>query len=97
MAEARYYRGGDSLLPRPMDLRFDRATGLVKAERGVSVSTRPNGLDRFGGAYLLGPLPDELQYVQIGKDPHHFEVIPIVPISLERFEELLERISLTRV
>lgn len=46
---------------------------------------------------MLGPLPDELQYVQIGKDPHHFEVIPIVPISLERFEELLERISLTRV
>jgi hypothetical protein len=92
-----YYRGGSSLKPRRFELRFDPATGFVKPERGVSVSTRPDGLDRFGGAHVLGPIPPELQVVQIGKDPFHHEVIPFAPMTLDRYEELLAQIPLTRV
>jgi hypothetical protein len=92
-----YYRGGNSLQPRAFELRFDKATGLVKPERGVSVSTRPDGLDRFGGAHLLGPIPEELQIVQIGRDPHHHEIVPVEPMTLDRYKELLAQISLTPV
>src|SRR6266511_3231773 len=91
------YRGGNSLKPRRMDVRFDRATGLVKPERGVSVSTRPDGLDRFGGAYVLGPIPAELQAIQIGKDPFHHELVPSIPMSFDRYAELLGQITLVPV
>jgi hypothetical protein len=92
-----FYRGGNNLTPRHFELRFDRATGLVKPERGVSVSTRPDGLDRFGGAYLLGELPDELRAIQVGRDPHHFEIVPVAPMALDRYTELLGQVPLSAV
>ena len=91
------YRGGGSLQPRRFELRFDRATGLLKPERGVSVSTRPDGLDRFGGAFVLGAIPGELQTVQIGRDPYHFEIVPAAPMTLDRYAELLDQIPLAPV
>lgn len=92
-----YYRGGASLVPRLFEVRIDRATGLVKPERGVSISTRPDGLDRFGGAFVLGPIPPELRPVQIGRDPAHFEIVPVAPMTFDRYAELLHQIPLTPV
>ena len=92
-----FYRGGSSLKPRRFELRFDQASGLVKPERGVSVSTRPDGLDRFGGAFGLGPIPTGLRAVQIGRDPHHYEIVPVAPMTLDRYEELLDQIPLSPV
>jgi hypothetical protein len=92
-----YYHGGNSLKPRRMDVKLDPATGLVKPERGVSISTSPDGLDRFGGAYVLGPIPPELQVIQIGRDPHHHEIVPVAPMPWDRYEELLGQIPLAPV
>jgi hypothetical protein len=92
-----YFRGGNRLQPRVIDLRFDRVTGLVLPKRGVSVYNRPDGLDRFGGAYRLGSIPAELMIVQTGANPTHFEIIPAQAMSLADYELALAKITLTKV
>lgn len=92
-----YYRGGNSLRPRPFELRFDRVTGFVLPKRGVSVSSRPDGLDRFGGAYRVDNIPPELTVVQVGTDRTHFEIIPIRAMPLADYEAALAKITLTPV
>jgi hypothetical protein len=91
-----YYRGGPSLAPGPQDYRVNRQTGLLKPSRGVSVRDVPTGLERFGGAYEVGPLPPNLQVVQIG-DPHHFEIAPAYDMTLAEYEDALSRVTLTPV
>jgi hypothetical protein len=68
-----YYRGGPSLAARPIDVIINPKTGLVATTRGVSVFDRPDGLERFGGAYEVGPIPESLRIVKTGRNPHHFE------------------------
>lgn len=97
MSTPTLYRGGNNFKPRPFEVRFDRATGLVKPERGVSVSSDPTGLSRFGGAYALGPIPAELRVIQIGRDPSHYEIVPAAPMTYDRYAELLEQVSLDPV
>jgi acetoin utilization deacetylase AcuC-like enzyme len=97
VTQPRYYRGGPSLAPRRLDVKFDRATGLVLPERGVSVSTRPDGLDRFGGAYEVGPLPPGLVVIQWGADPHHHEIIPATAMTFSEYADLLKQVPLTPV
>ena len=90
MDAPKYYRGGPSLKPRPSDYRIDRGTGLVKTVRGVFVRDQPDGFDRFGGAYEVGSLPDNLHVNQIGKDPHHFEIAPAVPMTPAEFGTFIQ-------
>ena len=97
MSAPLYYRGGPSLAPRRMDVKFNRTTGMVRPERGVSVSTRPDGLERFGGVNELGPLPPHLTAVQIGRDPYHFEIIPVREMPFDEYARLLWQITLTPV
>src|SRR5262245_25214510 len=97
MRAPKYYRGGPSLAPQPPDYRIDRSTGLLKTSRGVSVRDQPTGLDRFGGAYEVGALPPNLRVVQVGRDPHHFEIAPAIPMTLTEFEAALGQITLTPV
>ena len=97
MSTPKYYRGGPSLAPRRMDVRFNRANGHVRPERGVSISARPDGLDRFGGAYEVGPLPADLTIIQIGNDPYHHEIIPAREMPLAEYDQLLGQVGLTRV
>lgn len=78
-------------------MRFDRTSGLLRPTRGVSVSDRPDGLDRFGGAYRVHGIPDTLKVVQSGQDPHHFEIVPAQPMTFAEYEDALRRIALTRV
>ena len=90
-------RGGSDLTPQRMGVRIDRATGLVKPDRGVSVSTAPDGLDRFGGAHALGAIPAELRVIQVGRNPNHHEIIPVAPMAFDRYAELLQQIPVARV
>jgi hypothetical protein len=92
-----YYRGGASLAPRPIDLRFIAGTGLLRTGRGVSVYDRPDGLARYGGAYEVTQIPPELHVVQIGRDPHHHEIAPVLPMIPAEYEWHLRRIVLVRV
>jgi hypothetical protein len=94
---ARYYRGGSSLLARPGEVRSDPATGLLRTTHGISVFDRPDNLDRFGGAYEVMTVPDTLRIIQRGRDPHHFEIVPAVPMSLAEYEKALQQIVLAAV
>jgi hypothetical protein len=97
MATALFYRGGSSLQPRPGDVRVDPATGLLQTTHGISVFDRPDNLERFGGAYEILSVPDKLRIIQRGRDPHHFEIVPAVPMLLAEYEEALRQIVLVAV
>jgi hypothetical protein len=94
MVAGPYYRGGSTLRPKARELRFDPVTGLVLPSHGVSVFSRPDGLERFGGAYRVTNLPSELKIIQRGKDPAHFEIVPARPMTLGEYEVALEKIVL---
>jgi hypothetical protein len=94
MAEIEYYRGGPSLRVRDRDIRVNRRTGLLATDRGVSVSNQRDGLEHFGGAYRVTQLPPELKIIQVGAKTHHFEIVPLQPMSRAAYEEALGKIKL---
>jgi hypothetical protein len=94
---ASFYRGGPSLAPRQIDVMINPKTGMVGTTRGVSVFDLPDGLDRFGGAYELGPIPETLQVIQRGRDPHHHEITPAQPMTFDEYSAELAKITLTPV
>ena len=65
--------------------------------RGVSVFDQPDGLEHFGGAYEVGPIPNTLQIVKTGRNPHHYEIAPAIEMTFERYEFELAKISLKPV
>ena len=91
----RLFRGGPSLVPRPSDIKVDPATGLVRPGRGVSVQSVPDGLDRFGGAFELSGLPPTLTVIQTGRNPNHYEICPINPMTVAEYADALAGIGLT--
>lgn len=92
-----FYRGGPSLAPRLIDVMINRKTGLVMPTRGVSVFDQPVGLERFGGAYEVGPIPDSLQTVKTGRNPHHFEIAPAAAMTFAEYEKELGKVALKPV
>jgi hypothetical protein len=62
--------------------------------RGVSVFDRPDGLERFGGPHEVGPIPESLQIVKTGRNPHHFEIAPAHEMTFEAYQAELAKISL---
>jgi hypothetical protein len=92
-----YYRGGNSVQPKPSEVRFDPTTGLLKTTRGISVYDRPDNLDRFGGAHRVTNIPDSLRIIQHGRDPRHFEIVPARPMTLAEYEKALNELVLTAV
>ena len=97
MIAVEYYRGGSNLTPKPRDVRIDRATGMLDSRRGVSVYDRSDNLDRFGGAHRVTNVPSSLKVVQRGRDPHHYEIVPATPMTLDEYEEALATIVLVPV
>jgi hypothetical protein len=97
MPSGPFYRGGSSLKPKLRELKIDRKTGQVLPIRGVSVSSSPEHLERFGGPYRVTNVPGELQIVQVGRDPTHFEIVPVRPMPLDEYEEALGKITLVPV
>ena len=78
-------------------MEIDRITGLVLPKRGISVVSRPDNLDRFGGPYRVTQLPVELKIIKRGLDTYHFEIVPVWPMTLQEYEQSLAKIVLIRV
>jgi hypothetical protein len=89
-----FYRGGNSLKPKPYEVKIDSATGLLQTTHGVSVFDRPDNLDRFGGVYQITAVPNDLNIVQRGRDPHHFEIVPAWPMTPAEYEDALNQVVL---
>jgi hypothetical protein len=92
-----FYRGGNSLTPLPHEVRVDPVSGLLRATHGVSVWSKPNGLQRFGGAYKITQVPEELAIIQRGKNPDHYEIVPAYPITMDDYEKALAKVVLVPV
>ena|SRR5438128_4200059 len=97
MTTIEFFRGGTNLKPRPREVRVDPATGLVQTTRGISVYSRPDNLDRFGGPHRVTNVPKELDIIQVGKDPNHYEIVASYPMSLAEYQAALNRIILVPV
>ena len=92
-----FYRGGPSLAPRLIDVMINRKTGLVMPTRDVSVFDQSIGLERFGGAYEVGPIPESLRIAKTGRNPHHFEIAPASAMTFAEYEKELAKVTLKPV
>lgn len=89
-----FYRGGLDLTPKPGEVKQDPVTSLLQPTLGISVWDRPDNLEQFGGAYRVTNVPPELQIKQLGKNPHHYEIMPAYPMPLADYEDALAKIIL---
>ena len=88
------FRGGMDMTIKPGDIKVDRLTGQVEPTHGLSLDTDPASLARFGGAYKVKSVPDELQIMQRGRRDTHFEIVPKHPMSPDNYQELVSQIVL---
>ena len=86
------YRGGPNIEVRDIDVKIK--DGMVQTTRGPSVNLDPTKVEKFGGAYRIESLPDELQLIQRGTNLSHYEIVPKNPMPLERFIELVKQVKL---
>ena len=93
IAGAALYRGGTSLAARAIDVKIDPGTGLVQPGRGISVNTNSSGLERFCGAQEIDPIPEGLEVIQRGGNSSHYEISPNEPMSMSRYQELLNQVK----
>ncbi len=92
------YRGGNSFKVKLNEVKIDKVTGFVKKTHGVSLDVKPDTVSRFGGAYRLISLPDELKIIQRGSKLEHYEIVPNKDdMTLEEFQEALNNIRLSEV
>jgi|GEM_PF-3980431 len=91
------YRGGGKFVISDKDIKIDPNTGMVKTTHGVSVNTSAEKIDKFGGAYEITSMPEELQIIQRGKDQSHFEIVPKEEMSKEKFQGFLNKIETKKV
>jgi hypothetical protein len=54
---------------------------MVKTTHGVSIHSNHDKIAKFGGAYRIISIPNELQVVQRGQDKNHFEIVPKDPMT----------------
>lgn len=86
-----------SFEPMPNEYRVDATTGFVKPTHGVSVFDNPESVVSKGfepHRIDLTSIPSDLQIIQRGNDPHHYEITPRSGTSLlpEEYAALLRRI-----
>ena len=86
-----YYRGGDDFSAKPSDIKLTQ-NGLVKTTHGVSVNTNPAAVANHGTPHKIVDLPDGLNIIQRGKNISHYEIVPIQPMSLSKYQDLLSQI-----
>ena len=92
------YRGGNLLEVKVgVDIQIDRATGLVKPTHGLSLDLDAAVMKKFGGAFRVESIPQELRIVQRGNRMGHFEIVPRQAMTSERFQELAYQVTLTPV
>jgi RHS repeat-associated protein len=87
------FRGGNSFTLKEGEVRIDQGTGLVKTTRGISLNTDADKVSKYGGAYQITYLPDELKITQVGQDAGHYEIVPTVEMTKEKFQDLLNKIE----
>lgn len=90
------FRGDGTKLARAIDMRIDKKTGLLIPEKtGLSLNLDQSKLlERFSTAPRVKSIPDELQIIQQGKkDLGHYGISPKVPMTPERFQELLNLVE----
>ena len=98
-----YYRGvmpGDSLSfgARPgVDFDVDPNTGFVVPGRGVSLTTNPDSLGKYGRVGVpvdTASLPSDLEIVQVGR-PGHYEIAvkPGANLTADEFQSQLGQIG----
>jgi hypothetical protein len=97
VADRDYYRGGNDLTPKPRELVIDRSTGRVLPVHGVSVSSVPTGLEKYGGPHVVTNVPPELQIIQVGRRPTHFEIVPVRAMPYDEYLQALGKIVLVPV
>ncbi|GHT12370.1 hypothetical protein FACS1894170_07120 [Planctomycetales bacterium] len=88
------FRGGGSMdLDDIKNVRID-SNGLVKPSHGLSLNLDPEKVKKFGGAFKVKNIPDELQIMQRGKDLGHYEIVPKEAMPVEKYRELLKQVIL---
>lgn len=92
-AKVDVFRGGGDVTVKPGEVKIG-ADGLVQPTRGISVDTDAANVVRFGGSKRIVSIPDELQIIQRGIRPTHFEVVPKQSMPLQDFQDFLDRIVL---
>lgn len=76
---------------------IDPKTGLLRPNKGVSVESAPDGLERFGGAYEVTSVPPELTVIRRGLRPTHHEIVPVGPMTFDEYADALSRVVLVPV
>ena len=88
------FRGGLSLVARAgVDVKIG-VGGMVNPGRGIYVNLSPAGLEKYGGARQVMAIPNELELVQRGANPNHYEIAPRQPMTLEKYQGLLNLVKL---
>ncbi|WP_369371824.1 RHS repeat-associated core domain-containing protein [Promicromonospora sp. Populi] len=87
-----------SFAPRPNEFKVDSETGFVRSTHGVSVFDNPQSVSskNFVPHRIdLSTVPSELNIIQRGKDPRHYEIVPRPGINLtpQQFSACLSRIQ----
>ena len=83
MGHPRFFRG---------DIKKNRNGG--PPARGVSVNADSAAVEKFGGAYKVESVPEELEIIQRGGNPNHYEIAPRQPMTMEHYQELLSQVKL---
>ena len=86
------YRGGNDFTVKSNEVKLNPKTGNVKTTHGVSLDVNPGTVSKFGGAYKIESLPEDLQIIQRGVRPEHFEIVPKYEMPLEIFQGLLNQV-----
>ena len=77
---------------KPGEVKFDKETGLVTSEKGVSVNVNPNDLPiKYDKPKIVKYLPDGLKIIPRGK-PGHYEIVPEYHMALAEFQLKLNQI-----
>ena len=74
-----------------IDYKVNRETGLVSPGKGPSITTDPAKLGKYGriGAEVdISTIPGELEIIQRGNDPDHYEIV--VPKGVSMTEDELQ-------
>lgn len=60
------------------------------------IMTIPTTVEKFGGAYKITSIPDELQIIHRGR-AEHFEIVPKKDMPLETFQNLLNQVKTEKI
>ena len=75
------------------DYRLD-ADGNVATTHGVSVFDNANSVTKKGfDANKITEVPDTLDIIQRGNDPHHYEIVPKKPMPPADYKAELDKIK----